>query len=58
MRKCGGSERMKKFGLLGIYRTSSWIQIGSIYEPGQIAILNGFHDFDRILTAFGILLWI
>ena len=33
--KCGGSEGMKFFGLLGIYRTGSWIQIGSIYEPGQ-----------------------
>jgi len=50
---------MKIFDLLGIYRTGQWIQIGSIYEPGQKltlikkmnkihqnpAILNGFHDF-------------
>jgi hypothetical protein len=35
MRKCGGSERMKFFGLLGIYRTGSWIQIGSIDELSQ-----------------------
>jgi len=35
MRKYGRSERMKNVGLLGIYRTGSWIQIGSIYEPGQ-----------------------
>jgi len=31
---------MKKFGFLGIYRTKSWIQIGSIYEPGHVTHLN------------------
>jgi len=35
MRKCGASEKMKKIGLLGIYRTELWIQIGSIDEPDK-----------------------
>ena len=71
MRKCGGSERMKKFGLLGIYRTGSWIQTKSIDEPGQELTLikkgtksrdferiSRLCDLDRILHVFGILLWI
>jgi len=60
MRKCGGSERMKKISLLGIYETGSLIQIGSFDESGKKidpykkkmnkisqnpAILNGFHNF-------------
>ena len=32
---------MKFFCLLAIYRTRSWIQIGSIYEPGQkLTLMN------------------
>jgi len=65
---------MNFFGHLSIYRTESWIQIGSIYEPGQkltlkkneqnplksIKILWFWTDFTILcdFDVFGILLWI
>jgi len=54
---------MKFFGLLGIYRTGSWIKIGSIYELGQKLILSKILknpskscDFERVSRFCAILI--